>query len=426
MRIVVVSGSPWTNDNSFGNTFTNLFSDFPEVEIANVYCRYGMPEQNPQVSCYFQITEMDLLKKRPGRAFVREAVPKSETKEQTSEEKSRYDFFRRHRLQVFFWAREILWSFGKWDTLELRNFIDKFQPDLIYLAMYNSIYILNMGLYLRRRTGQKMIGLIADDYYTLKQFSYSPLFWIDRFLKRRKLREVARQSSFLHVITEKQKAEYEKALHVECRVFRKSMDFSDSTRQRHELHTPFRFVYTGNLGSGRWKVLAEIGEALDRVCQGQAELLLYSQTPLDHAMERAFAKAPAIRFMGGVGAVECSRIQEDADVLVLVESRKLKDRLATRLSLSTKVVDYLHTGNCILSYGPREQAGQEYLRENRAAITASDKDELEEQLRMLSAERIREYGDAAWALGKKNHDKKVVKEQFYRDLLEGAGVICES
>ena len=46
MKILIVSNSPWRNENSFGNSFSNIFEGIPDLEIANVYCKYGTPKNN--------------------------------------------------------------------------------------------------------------------------------------------------------------------------------------------------------------------------------------------------------------------------------------------------------------------------------------------------------------------------------------------
>lgn len=413
MRILILSATPWSSDNSFGNTFTNLFSDLPDIEIANIYTRYGMPDNNGIVSRYFQITESDLLHKSPGRSFSAGCIPQNETADTEEEEKSRYDFVRKHRLRIFFFARELIWKFGKWNTSELRKFIDEFAPDLIYLPIYYEGYLLDIGYFLKTYTGVRMIGHVSDDLYSLRQFSISPFYWIDRFWKRGKVRKIVGQCEFLHVITEKQKEEYERLLHVECRVFRKSLDFDDEKRYRHEVHDPICYVYTGHLGSGRWRMLSRLGRVLDRY---GGELFVYSATPLNRKMKKEFSQIASIRQMGAVPAEECMEIQKKSDVLVLVESVKMKDRLLSRLSLSSKVVDYLNTGNCILAIGPGDQAGMEYLRNGNAAVCVDDISKLAETVKQMDKNVIYDYGERAWQFGKRNHSKKKVKEIFYSDL----------
>ena len=61
MKILVLSSTPWSNDNSFGNSFSNIFEGITDVEIANIACRPGMPT-SCVVKRYFQITEKALIR----------------------------------------------------------------------------------------------------------------------------------------------------------------------------------------------------------------------------------------------------------------------------------------------------------------------------------------------------------------------------
>ena len=61
LRILILSNTPWDNSNSFGNSFSNIFFGIDDIEIANIYCRYGEPD-NCIVKKYFQITEKSLIK----------------------------------------------------------------------------------------------------------------------------------------------------------------------------------------------------------------------------------------------------------------------------------------------------------------------------------------------------------------------------
>lgn len=412
-RILVLLNTPWAGDNSNGNTFTNLFSGLPGVEIANIYCRYGMPDQNGIVSRYYQITEGDLIHGKPGRSFSSSDIPEKETKAHEEDAKQKYDFFRKHRWMVFFWARELIWKLGRWSTPELRQFIDEFHPDLLYLPMFDAGYMQDIAAFLCDYTKARCITCFTDDIYSLKQFSLSPLYWIDRFWKRRKLRRIVGKSEFVHVISEKQKEEYARYFRKECRIFRKSMDFSEKQRKSPTIHRPLQYVYTGHMGSNRWKALCALGRVLDRI---GGELFVYSATPLSGKMKESFGRIRSTHIMGQIPYTECCIKQQDADILVLAEAVTLKNQRLIRLSLSTKIVEYMHTGNCILAIGPKDQAGMEYLDKNRAALCVYDLNELEEKLRTLDEDTLRQYGENAWKLGEKNHDIRTVKKAFLKDL----------
>ena len=50
-----------------------------------------------------------------------------------------------------------------------------------------------------------MVCYATDDVYTWHQFSLSPLYWIDRLIKRKFIRDVVKQCEMLYVISDAQK-----------------------------------------------------------------------------------------------------------------------------------------------------------------------------------------------------------------------------
>ena len=55
MKILVISNTPWSVDNSFGNSFSNIFEGIPDLKFANIYCRPGAPKNDLDMT-YYQIT----------------------------------------------------------------------------------------------------------------------------------------------------------------------------------------------------------------------------------------------------------------------------------------------------------------------------------------------------------------------------------
>ena len=59
-----------------------------------------------------------------------------------------------------------------------------------------------------------------------------------------------------------------------------------------------------------------------------------------------------------------------------VESFNLKNKLETRYAISTKVMDYISVGRCILAIGPSDIASTMYLDDRKLAYTARNKKDL--------------------------------------------------
>lgn len=266
-----------------------------------------------------------------------------------------------------------------------------------------------------------MVGYISDDCYTLKQFSLSPLFWIDRLIKRRFVKRTIDTCSLLYTITDTQKEEYNQIFGNKCKVLFKGGIF-DKELQIKKIHNPIKLVYTGNLGLGRWKSLAMIAESLQSLNKHQiiAQLDIYSQTPLSGNMKKSLNIPGTSCFKGSIPATQVKSVQMEADILIHVESFDLSERYKARLSFSTKIVDYFETGKCILAVGWDKTGAIEYLKNNDAALVVTNADEVNKTLQTIfsTPSIIEEYANKGYLCGQKNHRLEEIRKGLYNDLLD--------
>lgn len=421
LRILILSNTPWNNSNSFGNSFSNIFSGIDNIEIANIYCRYGEPD-NCIVKKYFQITEKSLIKnlKNSSSPSGKEVFIEADSTDLNEKEQIAFDSARKKRWQIMFWARDFVWKIGRWCSPELKAFIDDFKPDVIFQPIYYSNYISDIALFIKKYTGVPMVGYISDDCYTLRQFNLSPLYWIDRLHKRKKVKQVFMSCEFVYVISEIQKREYEKIFGKECRILTKCADFSEEPLLKAEPSKPIQMVYTGNLGSGRWKSVSYISEALKRINENskKVEMHIYSATPLSAKQMSKISDGVNSFFEGRVPSSEIEKIQKSADILVHVEGLSLKSRLAVHQSFSTKIVDYLKNARAVFVVGPSDAASVDYFLRHDSAVVATDKNDVENKLRKYTdtPENIKEYAKKAYLCGRKNHSAEKIKKMVYNDL----------
>ena len=420
MRILVLSSPVWTNDNSFGNSFNNIFEGIPDIEIANIYCKYGNPKTNI-VSRFFQITEKSLLRNLKNRKVPSGQEVFAENTENTDvDEPKSADIVRKKRWTLMYWARDIIWQIGRWKSPELKKFIDDFKPDVIFQPVYYANHINRIADFIKNYTGVPMYGYVSDDVYTLKQFSLSPFYWINRFLCRAKAKKVIRQCEILYTISEIQRSEYEKIFQIPCKILTKSANFDEPAQVKEEYNKPLQLLFTGNIGTNRWKSLAIIAEALKEINADsvKAEMKIYTGTPMTEEMSKALNVENASQVMGFVSSSEIPRIQREADMLIHVEASDLKSRLAVRQSFSTKIVDYLKIARPIVAVGPKDVASIEHLIRNDCAIFADNKDDLVKKLNdVLSDEsKLTEIALKGYDCGKKYHNKADYNKMLSEDL----------
>ena len=421
MKIVIVSNSPWRSDNSFGNSFSNLFDGMDQLEIGNIYCKFGQPDCNI-AKRFFQITEIDLLRNRMNRHLPagREISGAETGRVADGQVAATVHYLRKHKNQVVIWGRELLWKLGRWKSPELIQFLDCFQPELLFLPIYFSRHLHDINFFIQKRYQIPGVGYVSDDVYTLKQFSLSPLYWMDRFTMRRKLRKVFALCQKVYAISELQKEEYANIFGDKFSVLTKSADFSGPCPRWPLPSGTVRMVYAGNLSTGRWKALALIAEAAERLRQEgyEVELDIYSSSPQRRKMLQSLNRGEISRFHGAIGYEALQKVQREADILIHVEGLTLKSRLEVRHSFSTKLVDYFTLGKCIFAVGTADVASIQHLTDNDAAVVANTKGAVYEKLKqiLLYPQMICEYGEKAYACGARHHDRERMQTMLWNDL----------
>lgn len=425
IKILVISNTPWDENNSFGSSFSNILGGNPNYEIANIYCQTGLPNTNV-CTHFFQITEKGIIRtllskqKFSGKRIFYSKKEESKGVVLSRNETKIITKLKIVRWQIFFWIRDLIWGTGKWKSEALDDFITDFKPDLVFLPIYYSTYLNTIGIYAKKKANVKMVGYISDDCYTLKQFSLSPLFWIDRLIKRNYVKKAIQNCEILYTITETQKKEYTTIFGEKCKVLFKGGNFEDFSHRKIEFNHPIKLIYTGNLGMGRWKSLAKIAVALKTINKNEvkAQLYVYSQTSLpDSALKKLQIKDTSF-YKGSIPSSEVKNIQRDADILVHVESFELTEKYSARLSFSTKIVDYLEAGRCIIAVGWEKTGAIEYLNEHDAAVVITDIHQIYNKLNNLIENKklIFNYSMKGFEFGKKNHQINVIREGLYSDL----------
>ncbi len=421
MRILVLSSTPWDDKNSFGITFSNFFKDIDGLEFANIYCSAGNPSNNLHMNC-FQITPTRLVKNRLCKSISSGILVENNTEEGVvlsgSEEKSLH-LAKIYRLQVLFGIRECIWKLGLWNSKEFNAFIEDFDPDIIFQPIYPHRYMNRMAQYIKAKTKVPMVSYMSDDDYSFRQLRFSPLYWLDRFWKRPMVEKTINLCDILYVISDIQKEECEKVFTPPCKILTKCADFPEREFSSQINQGEIKLLYGGNIGSGRWKSLALIADAVAKLkAEGfPVRFDIYSGTPYTRAMKKALTKAGSY-LHEPIAYAQLLERQQNADILVHAEGLSLKSRLEVHQSFSTKLVDYFEMGKCIFAVGTEDVASINHLMKHNAAVVAQNKAEIYGNLKHLlnNPQEILLCGENAYACGAKCHNKKVMQKELMEDL----------
>lgn len=371
IRVLAVSNTVWSNQNSFGLTYNALFNGLEDIfEFANIYCNYGVPE-NECVTTYCQITEKSIVErlknKTAGVCRVFDAVNASERACcLDGTETSKYKKLKKRRFMLSMWARDLVWKNGLKDMSEIIDFVKDFKPDVIFTPMYYMFHTNKILQTVIKVAGVPVISYISDDIYRTENFISSPFYAVDRVFKRHTLRHSISMCDMLYVACEAQKKEYEKLFGKPCKVLVKPAEDVCAVASAEKDIDKRLFVYAGNLGTKRWKTVADVGL---KVFENGGVLRVFSATPITKRVEKIFNRS-GIDFRGSVSsavaASECAR----ADVLLYAEGFDKMSVALTKYSVSTKISTYLLSGKMILAVGSDKNEMIRYLSDNKAAIVA--------------------------------------------------------
>lgn len=404
MRVLIISAEVWQDETNGGNVLSNIFAGTP-FEFAQIFCNPGLP-QNDLCNIYYQMTDSMVIKSafnhEPiGISFRKEkhaAQNESTTNAPILPNKTFYSFFYRHKWGVFYAAKDFLWNHSNWKNEKLNSFIEAFAPDLIFAPCYGNTFMLKLTRYVADYTGKNVISYISDDNYTLKQFSLSPYFWVNRINVRREMRKTFPYYSLVYTMTDTQKEQCEQDFHANMKILRKSVREEEISDVR-PVHKPIRMVYAGGIYLNRWKTLGKIADAIRKENSRDVKIRLdiYTANETTKAMNKQLNDGVSCVIHKSVSQEELKRIYSESDIALHVESFDLKNRLLTRMSFSTKIVDCLASGCAVMAVCDEKQGGFQYLKQADAAICVSKENDILKVIRKIisNSSYISEYKNKA-------------------------------
>ena len=187
-----------------------------------------------------------------------------------------------------------------------------------------------------------------------------------------------------------------------------------------DINSPLRLIFAGGIYCGRWKTLAAIAKILKEINQGgvKAELHIYMGNALSKKQKKVLDDKCNSYVHGLVPPEKLKAEYGRSDVALHVESFDRKNRLLTRLSFSTKIVDCLESGCAVLAIAWKHHAGLCYLEREDAAVCVSERARLKETICELvdNPQKVQMYQEKASACILRNHRKEKNQEMLQKDF----------
>lgn len=411
MNILTISLNAWDDTQATGNTFSNFFeSKDNDLVFSNIYCR-NEPFDNHICTNYYRVTESDIINSiRTGNPVCGNVI-NSFSKSVNHEKKNKQTYslkdwiFHKFRPSALLFLREFLWLTNRWMTPELNQFLKDVSPDVIYMHGHNNRYMHNLLWYCQRMTGAKVVVFFGDDMYGIKSYRLGQLIY-HQWL-RKKLKYTIEHADMLLGGSENLCVEYgnkfNKIFYPQYKTCKTILP-PNIINEKGELS----IVYAGNLLYGRKELLMRFSELLHRVNKENStkiKLHIYSASPISEKERIILDDGDNCVFEGARPYRVICEILNKCDASLFLESFDKQNIRQTRLSFSTKIIDYMQSSSSLIVYGPHEIASVQYLEFSKSVLVAHNDDELLEVLREIQKNPcvLNEYASKKYNFALKNH-----------------------
>ncbi|MBQ2932566.1 MAG: hypothetical protein IJE62_07010 [Clostridia bacterium] len=384
LKVLVVSHNVFSFSSNMGRTLANFFKSFPCEDIAQLYFHTQVPTTDICKN-YFRITDFDILKKKKsetGKRLSEADIRKDLKTERVDEgvEAQIYQFGRKRRPWMYI-GRNILWGLGKWKNDRMEEWIDEFDPDIVFFASGDYTFAYKIAMWVSGYKKIPIVTYVCDDFYFLKRKSMSPLYYINRFDFKRTMKKLFKEHKETVMICDELSRDYKKEFGINPTTVMTVSDLTGKELEEVKANDNIKISYIGNLGYNRHLALAEVGRTLKDLYGGRVMIDLYS-TERRPRIVKHLTEENGIAFHGAISAAEVKEVIKKTDILMHIESMDKKNRNKVRYSVSTKIADSLASGKCLFAYGPGEVASMQHLIRNECAIVATSEEELKKALKI--------------------------------------------
>lgn len=392
-KVCVVAANPVRRDLANGIMIDSLFRHWPSEKLGHIYFRTFssltpdcFPESDSSALSIFTGHAQRVVH-RTGTAMDERVRPKSKHHQAARAALSSVwgscgPLIKRHKGTLVLARATQEWcALGGGAVRGLRHMLRQEGANVVY-AHIGSNWISQVVCRACRQEGIPLVIHVTDDYV---DGLYSDGL-IGRRLSRaaeHSLKEVAGYASkciaISPVMASDFAARYKQSWDWCTTLVRDSEVPRGATSREESEDAAFRLVYAGSLELNRWVALRRLANFLNKNGTIEDRSLCLDIWCKDEDrlkyQEKLAVGSGVIRFRGWLERDELKSVLAKADLCVHAESSFEEDVKFTRLSLSTKISQYLFLGKPVLALAPRNIASVDVLEDAGACVGVCDSGE---------------------------------------------------
>jgi glycosyltransferase involved in cell wall biosynthesis len=366
-KVLVLSHNSFSKVANNGKTFESIFKYFPKEKLAQVFFSEN---ENPDFDfCenYFKITDTNVLKSLLNGYSDCGTVPSSKQNQihlpdTNSEKASKLFRYAKSKSDYMVFFRDLLWACNSWKSKAFLHWSKTFNPDVVFYVGGNFGFSHAIAQFIANYLKVPLVCYFTDDYLIYPN-NKNLLDGIQRWRMKKFYTKTVQQSSLCFVIGEEMAKEYSAYFGKQFYPIMNSIEKQAYVPyvERKEII----FSYFGGLHLNRWKMLIRLAQSIPT-----GTLNVYAVEKPSEEILLQFEREN-IQFKGGVRGENLVKAILETDVLLHVESDDSYNRALTKLSVSTKIPEYLMSGRLIVGFGPDDVASMKILSENKIGIVIS-------------------------------------------------------
>lgn len=420
-RVLVLTGEPFNRRTATGITLSNLFDGWPSDQLFQVYtAEVAVDPTSPWPVWRLSNADLELV----GGAYRawRGALPNHRSPP-TEDQSSRNADGVLDRVKATLRSALVPWL----DLvpyrlpLSLITELDRFQPQLVY-SLLGNIRLTRVANAIAARYRIPVLPHFMDDWLTTYSVpGKSAATFVSRPVLRQAVTRLMTHAQSGLAIGDAMAEEYSAKFARPFVAFMNPVTVSDLPSRR-IVSGRARFGYVGGLHLSRYANLIRLARSLGTLAAEGLDVSLAVWAPAGDLATYGNALTDAGIRCASVAPHDVEAQLRNLDIAVHVESFGRQEEKYTRLSVSTKIPQYLAQGLPIFAYAPCDAASSRYIADNDCGTChGNPTDGLTDALRAFvqDASARRRMAKQGHQLARERHDATAERRRF-ADVLNRA------
>lgn len=397
-RILIVNGEPFNDITATGITLTKLFKDYGEDNILYIYS--ANIDVGEEINTkYLKLSNKDLFKTQTL------SFNKMSRKVQVNKSSSNEVRINKYKKKISGAFDLFSYSISEYTMEEIK----KFNPKLIYSNL-GSNRIINLCNSLGCDLNIPVVPHFLDDWLSIPNVhSFSFINYLLFKNINRNIIKLMENSKHGFCIGPEMREEYEERFKIKFSCMMNPVEKIIEKKKLSSLDVK-KIVFMGGLHLGRLETLIKFLKELENIkLFYDIEIHLYvADSYRDKILEHNI-KGPKLVIHNYISPSEVESELLKYDVGLHLESFDDRLKRFTRLSISTKIPQYMGLGLPILAYSPSDVSSTKYIELNRTGVVVNN--DLEDKIRLIF-EEYNFFSHNAVNVAKRSHSSELQFQQM--------------